>query len=350
MAHTADRLMVWPRRPDLAPPAALARRSEQPAPAVPRRDGEINTYYGRPALKPSPFGWMVALYIFEGGIAGAAQMIATIADCLGPPEARPLVRRGRYIAVGGAAAGAALLVADLRTPERFLNMLRIFRATSPMSIGTYILTSFGAFSALAALGQLVDDLGRPGARAWPRRLARIAQFPAALAGAGMTSYTAALLSSTSTPLWAAEPQLLAIRFASSSVASAAALLSLAGRRDGDTGQTAALDALATVAAGVELAAGLASDAGYRAKGVAVPLRKAPWGPVHRIAMVAGSAAPISVYALSRLRGRKTSPRLALGPAVALIVGSFAMRAVMLHAGNESAKRPRDYFRLAGRRR
>src|SRR6185437_6581025 len=215
MAHTADRLMVWPRRPDLAPPAALARRSEQPAPAVPRRDGEIDTYYGRPALKPSPFGWMVALYIFEGGLAGAAQMIATIADSLGPPEARPLVRRGRYIAVGGAAAGAALLVADLHTPERFLNMLRIFRATSPMSIGTYILSSFGAFSALAALGQLVDDIGGSGVRAWPRRLARIAQFPAALAGAGMTSYTAALLSSPSTPLWAAEPQLLAIRFASS---------------------------------------------------------------------------------------------------------------------------------------
>jgi formate-dependent nitrite reductase membrane component NrfD len=303
-----------------------------------------DTYYGRPALKPSPFGWTVAFYIFEGGLAGAAQIIATVADCFGPPEARALVRRGRYIAFLGAAAGAGLLIVELHKPARFFNMLRIFRATSPMSIGSYVLTSFGAFSGLAALGQLVEDRGR--SRGWPRWLARISQVPAALAGAGMTTYTAALLASTSTPLLAAEPQLLAIRFASSSVASGAAALSLAGRLGSGERDNPALDTLATAAAGVELAASLASEARYRAAGVAGPLQKAPWGPSQKLGVVvAGTLAPIGLYALSRARGRR-SPGLSIAASLALLAGSFAMRAIMLQAGNESAMRPRDYFRFA----
>ena len=106
------------------------------------------SYYGRPAVKASPYGWKVALYTFLGGLAGSAQVIATLADLVSPRKHRALVKAGRVLAaVNGALLGPALLVLDLHTPQRWYNMLRIFRRTSPMSIGSYVLTAFGAFSA-----------------------------------------------------------------------------------------------------------------------------------------------------------------------------------------------------------
>ena len=111
------------------------------------RDSDpIPTYYERPALKPSLYGWTVALYIFIGGLAGAAQIIATAIDLLGLPGSATLVLVGRCIALAGAIIGGILLIVDLDTKQRFYNMLRIFRATSPMSIGTYVLMSFGFWS------------------------------------------------------------------------------------------------------------------------------------------------------------------------------------------------------------
>src|SRR6185437_15818418 len=119
-------------------------------------------------------------------------------------------------------------------------------------------------------------------------------------------------------------------------------------RDSDAGQTAALDGVAAAAAGVELVAALASDSGYRTKGVATPLQEQPWGAVNKLVMVAGTAAPVGIYALNRLRGERTQPGWAIAASVALLAGSFMMRAAILHAGNASAKRPRDYFRLTRR--
>ena len=157
----------------------------------------MNTYYGRPVLKPSPYRWKVALYTFLGGLAGAAQVLATLADFIGRRRDRRMVRAGRLIAAStGAVIGPALLVADLHTPQRWYNMLRIFRRTSPMSIGSYVLTAFGAFSSLA----LVPRLGK------------VAQLPAAIAGAGMAIYTPALLASTATPLWYSAPEALGTEF------------------------------------------------------------------------------------------------------------------------------------------
>ena len=122
------------------------QRTDGPA----RSSEPIPTYYGRPALKPSLYGWLVALYIFIGGLAGAAQIIATIIDFLSVPDAAGVVLCGRVVALAGAVIGGFLLIADLHTKQRFFNMLRIFRPTSPMSIGTYVLMSFGLWS-LAAL-------------------------------------------------------------------------------------------------------------------------------------------------------------------------------------------------------
>lgn len=302
------------------------------------------TYYQRPALKASPFDWKVSAYIFVGGLAGASQLVATVADLAGGGRHGRVVRNGRYLALLGALAGAPLLIADLHTPQRWYNMLRIFRRTSPMSIGTWVLSTFGLFSAVTAGGQALGNVANPDRRAFFRRLASMAQVPAAAAGAGMTTYPAALLSATSTPLWAASPRLLGARFASSSVASAAADLSLVEQFGGRDASRRTLDNLTLIATAADLGLGLASLKEYRAKGVAGPLEEGRLGLMHRAGVLgAGNALPIACYGFNLLGGR--SKRLSLLAALGVLAGSYLMRHVVLYAGNQSALRPQDYFRF-----
>ncbi len=280
------------------------------------------SYYGRPAIKPSLYGWKVALYTFLGGLAGAAQVIATIADLVSPRKNRFLVKTGRRIAaLNGAVLGPALLIIDLHTPQRWYNMLRIFRRTSPMSIGSYVLTAFGGFSALS----LVPGVGRA------------AQIPAAIAGAGMASYTPALLASTATPIWASTPRALGAEFASAAFASGAAALMLSSRNP----------ALETAACAATLAYGAASFAAtreHRKKGVDRALRQGKWAKVHKAGLGLSIALPRACFAINAITGRSRDRSLAA--AAGILAGAFLSRWALFEAGNESARQPKDYLRFA----
>jgi protein NrfD len=303
------------------------------------------TYYDYPALKPSPFGDSVAFYIFLAGLSGAAQIVATLADLCGRAEAKPIVRSGRYLAMVATIAGPPLLIYDLHTPQRFYNMLRIFRKTSPMSIGTYVLSTFSAFSTATALAQLIAD--RRHSRL-AERIARVTQLPAAVAGAGMTSYPAALLAATSTPLWAAAPRLLGIQFASSSVATGAAAISLATGNALPPGTRVAVEALAATASTVTLAASRLAERTYYEAGVETPLYEGPLRVAQRIGVqFAGSAFPAVLYAENYRPSRpRPSRRLSIAASLAILAGGLLLRSVIIRAGNKSARRAEDYFRFA----
>ena len=171
------------------------------------------TYYDLPSVKSSLWGGLVSGYMFVAGVgAGSAQIIATAADLVDDRALAPIIRNGRYIALGATVLGGPLLIIDLHTPQRWYNMLRIFRKTSPMSIGTWVLMSFGSLSAVLAAAQFASDHGYPPSRTKQRAI-KLLEFPAALAGMAMSTYTGALLSATSTPLWAAAPRRIAPRSA-----------------------------------------------------------------------------------------------------------------------------------------
>ena len=129
-------------------------------------------YYGVPLLKEPQWHPEVPLYFFVGGAAGASAVIANMASWLG--HDRELVRSARWMAAGGGALSSALLIKDLGVPSRFLNMLRVFKPQSPMSMGAWTLSAFSSFSAAAAFANLmrvklgpsipiriVEKLGRP---------------------------------------------------------------------------------------------------------------------------------------------------------------------------------------------
>ena len=163
------------------------------------------TYYGRSQLKQAPFNnFLVGTYVFLAGLSGGAQLLATVIDLARGRAAEPAIRRGRYLSLLAPILGSACLIFDLHTPRRFYNMLRIFKPTSPMSIGSWILVAFGSLGTVTAGAQFLADRVR--GFGWLRTFAKATQLPAAAAGMGLATYTASLFSATSTPLWAVAPK------------------------------------------------------------------------------------------------------------------------------------------------
>jgi protein NrfD len=299
------------------------------------RDGyDGPTYYEQPQVKSSGYGALVWSYTWVAGLAGSAQLIATLADLLGRAHLRGLVRQGRAIAAYLPVVGAGLLIADLHTPQRFYNMLRIYRATSPMSIGSYILSAFSGASLLTAFA---GATGRD-------RLATAAQLPAAAAGAGMSVYTGALLGATSTPLWSAEPELLAGRFAASAFSTAAAALAIGENLRGHPGTAARLEGVAVVASLVEYGFGRASEARYRRRGVGDVLDEPDIASGRHTSALLGVGLPLACLALNAF-GARRSRTLSVAGALGMLAGGLVMRATVFRAGNRSAERARDAFAL-----
>ncbi len=307
------------------------------------RDGwDGPTYYGRSQLKEAPFeNWVVGGYIFLAGLSGASSLISAAADVTRGRRAGNVVRRGRYLSLLAPTIGSVLLIWDLHTPKRFYNMLRIAKATSPMSIGTWILMVFSGFAMLSGAAQFVADRSRR--FGWLRGVARATHLPAAVAGAGLSTYTASLLSATSTPLWAAAPRSLAVRFGASSVATGASALSL-GERHAPTRRT--LDAITLAALATELAAARASHATYRQKGVAAAL-DGTWGTVEHVgATLLGNAAPLGLLAISATLARRHPGPLGTVASLATLAGSLLMRVSVMAAGDKSAADPNISMRFA----
>jgi formate-dependent nitrite reductase membrane component NrfD len=305
------------------------------------------TYYGLPSVKPSLWGGLVSGYMFVAGVGGSAQIIATAADLAGDRALTPIIRNGRYIALAATVLGGPLLIIDLHTPQRWYNMLRIFRKTSPMSIGTWVLMSFGSLSAALAAAQFAADHGHSPSRTM-QTVIKLLDVPAALAGMAMSTYTGALLSATSTPLWAAAPRRIAAAFGASAMASGAAALTIAEQGCGapDTGR--ALDRIALVASAVELFLLLSLRQRFREQGVDSALNETGWGLAYDLGVMAlGAGVPI-LHHVESVIGPERAPRRALIISLAVLAGGFLLRHGLLRAGNISAKRPKDYFRLTGR--
>ena len=298
------------------------------------------TYYGRSQLKEAPFeNWVVGGYIFLAGLSGASALSSASAGASGGRAAEGTVRRGRYLSLLAPTIGSALLVWDLHSPKRFYNMLRIAKRTSPMSIGTWILMSFSGFAMASAAGQFLAD--RVPRFHWMRRAATMAQAPAAVTGAGLATYTASLLSATSTPLWAAAPRSLAVRFGSSSVAAGAAALSLGER---SASMRRALDGIGMAALATELLATIASHKAYRETDVEEAL-EGTWGQVERASTLGGIVLPLVLHTASARFARRPGTLSGVASAAAL-AGSLLLRVSVMSAGDRSASRPDISFRFA----
>jgi hypothetical protein len=208
---------------------------------IPRKPG----YYCQPVVKPPVWTWEVPLYFFFGGIAGMAAVIASGAIVFHHVD---LARAAMWIAaIAGSVLSPILLIMDLGRPHLFLNMLRVFKHRSAMSMGAWILSAFGgcAVPGLIALelhahqvfGGTIDQL--------MRIAAGLLIFGSAFFGTLLATYTGVLIGATAIPAWFLHRVLLPIHFGTAGLGSAAGLLELFGHR------IAALNALGYYAAAVE---------------------------------------------------------------------------------------------------
>lgn len=283
------------------------------APPAPLPGPNVSEYPGRPVLKRPVWTWEVPVYFFVGGLAGASAVLGLAADLAGE---RALARNARLAAAAGAAVSPLLLVSDLGRPERFANMLRVFRPTSPMSVGSWTVAAFGGVSTVAAAAELT---GRA------RRLGRLAGVAAALLGPMLATYTAVLLGQTSVPAWAGARRRLPAVFASSAAASAGGLACAVTppRRSRPARLLAVGGAVAEVAAVRSMERSLGEHG--------VVYRSGPAAPALRMGrrLTLGGAVLVGL-----LGGRRWAA--ALGGA-ALLGGSLCMRLAVWRAGPESTQ-------------
>jgi formate-dependent nitrite reductase membrane component NrfD len=148
------------------------------------------SYYGNSIINPPVWAERdIAGYLFAGGLAGASSLLAAGADLTSRPR---LARRAKLCATAAIGASLAALINDLGRPARFLNMLRVFKPTSPMSVGVWILFAYAPLNAASSASELTGIAPRTG---------RAAGAGAGLLGSAVASYTAALIADTAVPAW-----------------------------------------------------------------------------------------------------------------------------------------------------
>lgn len=284
---------------------------------------DFQSYYGRSILKqPTWKSPDVPIYLFSGGLAGASAVLAEFAAATGRPA---LTNTARIGACAGSLVGVGCLIHDLGRPARFLHMLRVFKPTSPLSVGTWILSPFSALSTVALASQLTGIAPV---------LGRAAGIGAAVFGGPMTSYTGVLLADTAVPAWHDAHRELPVLFAASALAAAGGLgligLGLTGATVPDNGPAARLGALGVT---VELAVGAVMERRLGMIGERYRTGQAGrWIRAARILSVAGIA--------SALVGRRNRA-VSVVSGLALLAGSLATRFGVFEAGKASAADPRD---------
>jgi hypothetical protein len=208
---------------------------------IPRKPG----YYGQPVVKPPVWTWEVPLYFFFGGMAGMSAVIASGAIIFHHVD---LALAAMWVAcIAGAILSPGLLIMDLGRPHLFLNMLRVFKHRSAMSMGAWILSAFGACAVpgLIALELHAHQIFPGTLDQLVRVAAAIFICAAAIFGTLLATYTGVLIGATAIPAWFLHRTLLPIHFGTAGLGSAAAVLELLGYR------IPALNFLGFYAAGIE---------------------------------------------------------------------------------------------------
>jgi formate-dependent nitrite reductase membrane component NrfD len=298
-------------------------------------DAEFTSYYGRPVIKEPVWEPVdVPSYLFFGGLAGASSVLAAGSQLSGHRE---LARVAKVTALGAISLSAVALIHDLGRPSRFVNMLRVFKPSSPMSMGSWLLAGYGPVAGAAAVSEVTGILPAAGTAA---------TLGAGLLGPAIATYTAALICDTAVPAWHQGYREMPYLFAGSASGAAGGLGLLAVR----PADASPARKLAVVGAVTELVAKqllirrLAATPGLESShGLAEPYEQGRAGAVLRAAeilTVAGLAGAVL--------GRRRRAVSALA-GVSLLAASALTRYGVFEAGLASARDPK-YTIVPQRRR
>ena len=278
---------------------------------------EMQSYYGRPIVKEPVWQPEIPFYFFFGGIAGASAVLHLGARLTGN---RTLARRTLFIGAAADVVGPALLISDLGRPERFLNMLRVFKVTSPMSVGSWTLFISGGASNTAAVLELLGKLK-------PVKVA--AEIVSAAAGPPLTTYTGTLIADTAIPVWHEGRHELPWLFGASALASAGAAAAMSvPSADGGPARRLAIG-------GVAAELGLMEAMQHRLGFVGEVYKQGDAGRYGRISKLCTATGAALLATLG-----KRSRAAAIGGGALVLAGELALRWSVFRAGFQSARDPR----------
>ena len=276
------------------------------------------SYYGKPIINlPVWEERDIAGYLFAGGLAGASSILAAGGELSGRPR---LARRCKLCASAALGASLVALVHDLGRPGRFLNMLRVFKPTSPMSVGSWLLGAYGPLNGAAAASDVLGIAPRSG---------RAAALGAGVLGAGVASYTGALIANTAVPAWHGGHRELPFVFVGSAASAGAGFALIAV----PASESAPARRLALLGAAAELAAGQLME--RRLGMVAQALREGTAGKRLKAAKALTAGGALGTATLAR----RSRPAAALS-GVALLAGSALTRFGLFEGGMASARDPK----------
>jgi formate-dependent nitrite reductase membrane component NrfD len=278
---------------------------------------EMQSYYGRPIVKEPVWQPEIPTYFFTGGVAGGCSLLHGFARVTGQER---LAKTALYVGAAADIVSPALLVSDLGRPERFLHMLRVFKVTSPMSVGSWILFASGGASNTAAALELVGRL-RPAK--WAAELVSFAT------GAPLATYTGTLLADTAIPVWHEARKELPWLFGASAAASAGAATALFLPTD-ESGPSRRL-----TVAGVAAELGVMEAMQHRLGFVGEVYKQGAAGKLGRASKVLTATGAT----LLATRGRRSRGAAVAGSALVL-AGELALRWSVFRAGFQSARDPR----------
>lgn len=291
-------------------------------------DAEFSSYYGRPVVKPAPWTNDIPAYLFLGGLAAGSSLLGVGGDLTERPSLRRTGRIGGLVAIS---LSFAALVHDLGRPSRFVNMLRVAKPTSPMSVGTWILTAYGPLAILTGAAELRGLLPES-LRQLARLLAltaRPAGVAASVAAPAVAAYTAVLLADTATPAWHEGYAKLPFAFVGSAAAASGGL-GMIGATLADAGPARRL---AIGGALLELAA---EEARVRTMGIAGDaLHTGRAGRLRTLAQTFTASG-----AVLALAGGGRHRTVAAVAGLSLLAGSACTRFAVFEAGQASARDPR----------
>jgi polysulfide reductase-like protein len=287
------------------------------SPASASATSDTRSYHGQPVIKEPIWTWEIPVYFFTGGLGGASAGLAMLADLRGNEV---LARRAWTIAMAGISASPLLLISDLGRPSRFLNMFRMFKITSPMSVGSWLLGASGAATAVAAANEWTGLFETP---------AKLARPAAALLGLPLSTYTAALVTNTAVPAWHDARRMMPFVFGSGAALSAgAAAVALTPPEYARPARRLALASAVAEMAFKETMQHRLGDLGEPYKHGASGI----FGQVSRACLVTGAA-------LLWRKGGSSRPAAALAGAL-LGAGALSARISTFRAGFQSASDPR----------
>lgn len=297
---------------------------------IPRDAKASSGYYGQPIVKPPVWTWQIGLYLFVGGTAGMSGVIALASLLAG--QSLDFVRAALGVAFAGALISPPLLIWDLGRPTRFLNMLRVFKWRSAMSVGVWTLVLFSAFAG-SAFG-LVEDwdflmqLGVSPAALRAVALALVAGT--AMSGVVLATYTGVLLGATAVPVWSAHHKLLPFHFGIVGLGSAAGVLELLGFR------IAPLNAIALTVAALETGVG-----GWIEISRPTPTARAIHHATPGLLLRTAALLTGPVALILRIFGRVPIA------AVCFLIGAVLSRYGWVFAGRSSARDPEETIAAQG---